>query len=152
MIDTQDTGTLTRYLTSLNRHLRRHGLGETVTSIYPSRREPIVQIYPTDDDTGHLGALVRWLPTLTNPVVTVRAASASDLHLLATGGMDDGTTTGVVALLDGNERDLVEVNAVTTVGAMLPVALLLSLVDVDTAEAPVDDQRVPVTAGSAALR
>lgn len=131
----------TRYLRSLCRHANQHGLGNTLSSIKPPQFDddkPYVQIYP-HADAGHLAALVRWLPTLANVVVTVTGAEERNLHLLATGAMDDGTVTGVVALLHGDDRELVELNCPAGKGGEIPVELLLSLVSATAAESRTDD-------------
>jgi len=138
---TDHTNTATRYLTSLNRHARKHGLGNTISAINVPQWEhakPYLQVYPYVD-AGHVATLVRWLPTLTDPVVRVTCSDLRNLHLHATGAMDDGTVTGVAALLHDTDRELVEVNAVTTVGAVIPVELLLSLVSATADESRTDD-------------
>lgn len=131
----------TRYTRSLCRHANKHGLGNTISTIKPPQHDsdqPYVQLYP-HADAGHLAALVRWLPTLADVVVTVTAEESRNLHLLATGGMDDGTVTGVVALLHGDDRELVEANCHPVVGNEIPTDLLLRLVSADAAESRTDD-------------
>jgi len=131
----------TRWTRSLCNHADQHGLGNTLSSIKPPQYDydkPHVQIYP-HADASHLAALVRWLPTLANVVVTVTWAEERNLHLLATGAMDDEAVTGVVALLDGADRELVEANCAAGKGDEIPVELLLSLVSASAAESRTDD-------------
>lgn len=135
MSDT-DLTIATRWTRSLCRHANQHGLGNTLSSIKPPQFDddkPHVQIHPYAD-AGHLASFVRWLPTLANVVVTVTWADDRNLHLLATGQMDDETVTGIVALLHGADRELVEANGPVAKDDEVPVDLLLSLVSADAAE------------------
>lgn len=86
------------------------------------------------DDANQLLAFVRWLPTLANVTVRVTGEGSPNLHLRATGAMDDEMVTDVVGVLSGTNRELVEANCDTTVGAVIPVDLLLSLVSAEAAE------------------
>ena len=130
----------TRYTRSLCRHANKHNLGNTMSSIKPPHHDndtPYVQIYPFFD-ADHLASFARWLPTLANVVVTVTAEDSQNLHLLATGAMDDDTLTGVVVLPHGTDRELVEANCHPVVGNEIPVELLLRLVSAAVAESRTD--------------
>lgn len=137
------TNTATRYITSLNRHLRKRGLGNTVISIRLPHDDPDtgeVSLYPWD--TTDLAAFAVWLRSLRGPTVTVWAFSDKlerSVHLMAVGGLDDGTATRVRVIVDGVEFDLLSANTPLVKDADIPVELLLSLVSATAAESRTDD-------------
>lgn len=143
----QPTNLATRYLTSLNRHLRKHGLGDTVVSIDMPRYGRPGEAFACRYDTADLHMLADWLRTLRDSTVTVHAFSEKlerTVHLRAVGVLDDGTVTSVKVIVDGDEFDLLATNTPLVKDAAIPVVLLLSLVSAEAAESRVE----PVLAGA----
>jgi len=141
--DTESTNIDTRYLTSLNRHLRKRGLGNTVITIrlpHDGRDTGEVNLYPWD--TTDLAVFAAWLRSLHGPTVTVWAFSdhcERMVHLMAVGGMDDGTATQVRVIVQDDEFDLLAANTPLVKDADVPVELLLRLVSAEVAESRTDD-------------
>lgn len=149
---TNDTHSIAlRFLKSLTAHLRAHDLAATVSTVrLPQSSTEVgeVQVYARyGAPPGNLPVLLRWLDSM--PSVTVRVTTDADytqVHLLATGVLDDGSVIGVVtALSEKNpEQELLRANMTIGIGAPVEVEWLRSLVDAESAES-----REPVAAGSA---
>lgn len=140
-----------RFLGALTSHLRAHDLAATVSTVRLPQSSTEVgeaQVFaPYGTSPGNLPVLLRWLDSM--PTATVRITTASDypqVHLLATGTVDDGSVVGVVTVLTANnpEQETLRANMTVDVGAPIEVEWLRSLVSAESAES-----RVPVTAGTA---
>jgi hypothetical protein len=142
MTTTADSTIPTRYLTSLNRHLRKHGLGETVLGISMPRHGRPGDVHIYQYGGSDLSLFAQWLGTLRGVTVTVLSETRDRCaHLKALGGMGDGTLMAVLVVVDENEFDLLCANTPVVKDADIPVDLLLSLVSADAAEG------VPALAG-----
>lgn len=142
-----------RFLKALTAHLRAHDLAATVSTVrMPQSSTEVgeVQVFARyGTPRGNLPVLLCWLDSM--PSATVRVTTDADyrqVHLLATGTLDDGSVIGVVTVLtEANpEQELLRANMTVEVGVPVETEWLRSLVDAKSAEA-----RVPATAGSAAL-
>jgi hypothetical protein len=138
MSDIDRTKLTTDFLASLNRHLRLHGLGDTVISIDPPHRGRdcgSVHLYPFR--STDLGLFAEWLRTLRGVTASVNGFSSDNrkVHLCAVGAMDDGTPVMVRVIVEDAEFDLLAANTPLVKDAPIEADLLLSLVSADTAEA-----------------
>ena len=143
MTDTILADQRTAYLTLLLRHMTEHRLVDTVSLIklpHDSYDTGAVELYPWN--TTDLAVFAAWLRSLRGPTVTVWALSkqfARCVHVMAVGGLDDGTATQVRVIVEDDEFDLLAVNTPLAKDAEIPVELMLSLVSAEAAEASVDE-------------